>query len=52
VAREALDKLGQGPVQNMGFDEDETGMGPTSPASRRQRSVFVSQAAAASTFGE
>jgi short-subunit dehydrogenase len=52
VAHAALDKLGDGPVQNMGFGEDELGMGPTSPAARRQRSQFVSQAAAASTFGD
>jgi short-subunit dehydrogenase len=52
VAREALDKLAQGPVQNTGFGEDDNGFGPTSPAARRQRSLFVSQAAAASTFGD
>jgi short-subunit dehydrogenase len=50
VAAEALAKLDKGPVQNMGFDENEEGVGPTSPAARRQRSDFISQMAAASTF--
>lgn len=50
VAAFGLDRLAQGPVQNFGYGDDETGFAPNSPAQRRERVLRIT-AANESMFG-